>query len=171
MNNFDKKLTALQAYYAMREYIEGYAERTSSDDLLIFLKELKLSKNGVTINPVFSYKWCWCVERVVTEGIDYSTFYPEGALPKFYKDTKSFPEKIQDPKQVLTYLQGLHAARTFLEIYYSATGSDSAGSLAGDMSTFTFLDGETADPAAWGDWLDAIEVVLKKDNSSENASK
>lgn len=45
----------------------------------------------------------------------------------------------------------------FLERYYELTKSDDIGSLLGSMSLLQ--DGETADPAIWNDWLEAIEKV------------
>lgn len=60
---------------------------------------------------------------------------------------------------ILSKLQAFEAMRKFLEGYYARTSSDDVGSLLSDM---LFLDdGGTADPAAWQDWLDAIEDALK----------
>jgi hypothetical protein len=59
-------------------------------------------------------------------------------------------------KSKLTALQAFNAMTKFLDIYYEQTVSDDVGSLLGDMS---FLrDGETADPAAWLDWMQALEA-------------
>ncbi len=59
-------------------------------------------------------------------------------------------------KSKLTALQAFNAMTKFLDIYYEQTVSDDVGSLLGDMS---FLrDGETADPAAWLDWMRALET-------------
>jgi len=45
----------------------------------------------------------------------------------------------------------------FLENEYEMTKSDDVGAMLGSMS---FLkDGNTADPAAWNDWLEAIKKV------------
>lgn len=48
----------------------------------------------------------------------------------------------------------------FLEQYYERTHSDDIGSLLGDLAILE--DGNTADPAAWEDWLNCIEQVKKR---------
>ena len=46
----------------------------------------------------------------------------------------------------------------FLEKYYESTKSDDVGALLGSM---IFLeDGGTADPAVWGEWLEAVQEVV-----------
>lgn len=50
----------------------------------------------------------------------------------------------------------------FLDHFYSATDSDEIGWLLGSMS---FLeDGDTADPAMWGIWLESIEKIKNADD-------
>jgi hypothetical protein len=61
----------------------------------------------------------------------------------------------------LTITEAFNAMREFLEGYYERTSSDDVGSLLGDMR---FLDdGNTADSAAWNDWIDAVNKNLKKE--------
>lgn len=63
----------------------------------------------------------------------------------------------------LTELQAFNAMVKFLEGYYERTSSDDVGSLLSEM---LFLqDGMTADPAAWHDWMEAVEKVLKEKDS------
>ena len=59
----------------------------------------------------------------------------------------------------LTYIQSFNAMRRFLEMYYERTSSDDVGSLLGDLQILD--DGGTADPAAWEDWLVAIQFSNK----------
>lgn len=57
-------------------------------------------------------------------------------------------------EQILTSLQAFNATIDFLDEYYKKTKSDDAAVLLGGMH---FLrDGETADPAAWADWIDVV---------------
>jgi hypothetical protein len=49
----------------------------------------------------------------------------------------------------------------FLENEYHLTKSDDIGGLLGGMSLLE--NGSTADPAAWGDWLNAIEKASSND--------
>ncbi len=49
------------------------------------------------------------------------------------------------------------AAFRYLQRYYERTGADEVGALLGSMSLLP--DGGSADPAAWSDWLQAVEDV------------
>jgi hypothetical protein len=49
----------------------------------------------------------------------------------------------------------------FLENEYRLTNSDDIGGLLGGMSLLA--GGGTADPAAWDDWLDAVEGASHED--------
>lgn len=55
----------------------------------------------------------------------------------------------------LTEIQAYSAMYAFLENWYELSKSDELGALLGSMSLLP--DGQTADPAIWGDWLSAIE--------------
>jgi len=46
----------------------------------------------------------------------------------------------------------------FLEAYYHRTGSDELGALLGDLAIDE--DGQPMDPAAWTDWLAAVNAVI-----------
>lgn len=59
----------------------------------------------------------------------------------------------------LTELQAFNAMSKFLEGYYERTSSDDVGSLLSDMQILG--DGDTADPAAWEDWIESVNDVLK----------
>jgi len=66
----------------------------------------------------------------------------------------------------LTKIQAFNAMCKFLEMYYSRTLSDDVGSLLGDLQMIT--DGETANPAAWHDWNQAVVEVLNDRLQSSN---
>ncbi|MGE5397585.1 MAG: hypothetical protein ACM3MK_08670 [Chitinophagales bacterium] len=57
----------------------------------------------------------------------------------------------------LTLEQAYRAMVVFLEGFYERTGSDDVGGLLGGMIILD--DGETADPAAWNDWIDSVSKV------------
>jgi hypothetical protein len=61
---------------------------------------------------------------------------------------------------ILTKIQAFNAMRKFLEMYYERTSSDDVGSLLGDLQMLR--DGHTADPAAWHDWMKAIDNATQK---------
>ena len=57
----------------------------------------------------------------------------------------------------LTYRQAFDAMTLFLDQYYERAGDD----LLTLMADLTLLDdGEPQDPAAWEDWLQAVQAVL-----------
>lgn len=58
----------------------------------------------------------------------------------------------------LTALEAYRAMFAFLEREWERTGRpDDIGNLLGSMSTLA--EGTTADPAVWGEWLDAIDAA------------
>lgn len=62
--------------------------------------------------------------------------------------------------ETLSYLEAFKAMCCFLEKYYEQTSSDDVGSLLGEMQILE--DNETADPAAWHDWLDCVKKIKLK---------
>lgn len=69
----------------------------------------------------------------------------------------------------ITRLQAFNAMRTFLEMYYERTQSDDVASLLGDLQLVA--KNATADPAAWHDWIIALERVLSHANQPPYKSK
>ena len=69
----------------------------------------------------------------------------------------------------LTELQAFNVMRKFLEMYYERTLSDDVGSLLGDLQIGE--DGETTDPAAWHDWMDALhKAALEEGNNTPSGT-
>ena len=62
--------------------------------------------------------------------------------------------------ELITKIQAFNAMCKFLEMYYERTLSDDVGSLLGDLNMAT--EGETADPAAWDDWNQALKDILQE---------
>jgi hypothetical protein len=63
----NKKLTELQAFNAMRKFLEGYYERTHSDDLGSLLGDLQLFPEGGTFDPAAWHDWIRSVKEVLKE--------------------------------------------------------------------------------------------------------
>ena len=170
MRKWDEKFTALQGYNAMRQFLKAFGTLTHSDHILALYTRAALLNNGITADPVVLHQWAWCVNQALTEAeMDFFQLYPNGNIP-VYKKIEHFPEVIQDPNQVITYLEGYNAVRKFLDIYYFDLYSGDIGVLVGSMAILPPY-GPPIDRALWNDWLDAIEVVLKKDNSVESVLK
>jgi hypothetical protein len=67
-------------------------------------------------------------------------------------------------KQRLSPQQALAAMAIFLERYRVRTGeSDDLSGLLGDIQ-INPRDGRTFDPAAWADWLSAIETAIEREH-------
>jgi hypothetical protein len=63
----------------------------------------------------------------------------------------------------LTPEQALAAMSIFLEKYYARTGAEGdIDAVLGDLQV-NLLDGRTNDPAAWADWLTAIDEALQRE--------
>jgi hypothetical protein len=64
----NEKLTNLQAFNAMRKFLEGYYERTNSDDVGSLLGDLQLlSGGGGTFDPAAWHDWIRSVKEVLSE--------------------------------------------------------------------------------------------------------
>lgn len=60
---------------------------------------------------------------------------------------------------MLNECEAYQAMFNFLEAHYNRTKSDDIGSLLGDLQLLD--DKQPADPAAWRDWLEAVQNVVK----------
>lgn len=65
-------------------------------------------------------------------------------------------------KKDLTRLEAFNAMTNFLDLYYHATNSDNIAVLLSGMQIHP--DGKTWDPAAWEDWMESVDEVLKDKN-------
>ncbi|MFQ5400500.1 MAG: hypothetical protein ACE5E7_12990 [Anaerolineae bacterium] len=84
-------------------------------------------------------------------------------------------------EKTLTLKQAYKAMFVFVKNYYNRKGkTDELGILLGDIQLLSYLlddpekEGDetslyTADPASWGDWLEAVETVLQEENESRGA--
>ncbi|HZK89832.1 MAG TPA: hypothetical protein VFC56_06755 [Stellaceae bacterium] len=69
--------------------------------------------------------------------------------------------------QRLSPEQAFAAMAMFLDGYHARTGGrGNLGALLGDLEV-NKRDGLTVDPAAWTDWLTAVEEVLARDRNKQ----
>lgn len=61
-------------------------------------------------------------------------------------------------EQKLTILEAYKAMISFLDEYYFRFGQDNLGVILGSIQLRS--DQSTADPAAWQDWIEAVNRVL-----------
>ena len=66
---------------------------------------------------------------------------------------------------VLTVRQALDAMFEFLVQYYRETHSDGVGSLLGELPRVGEVGTNSGDPAAWTDWLRAVQRAMIRDTS------
>ncbi|HEX2977743.1 MAG TPA: hypothetical protein VHO47_01345 [Candidatus Babeliales bacterium] len=59
------KLTSLQAFNAMRKFLELYYTQTSSDEVGSLLGDLQILKDGKTADPAAWNDWIGCVEEIL----------------------------------------------------------------------------------------------------------
>ena len=63
----EQKLTKLQAFNAMGNFLEGYRERTSSDDVKTLLMGMEFLSDSCTVEPTAWNNWIKCVDSVLQE--------------------------------------------------------------------------------------------------------
>jgi len=63
-----KKLTILEAFEAMKVFLDGYYERTHSGDIGSLLDELEFLEDGGTADPAAWEDWEESVEKVLSPG-------------------------------------------------------------------------------------------------------
>lgn len=59
------KLTSLQAFNAMKLFLEKYYEETSSDDVASLLSELQFLEDGSTADPAAWESWDESVQKAL----------------------------------------------------------------------------------------------------------
>lgn len=101
MNN---KLTTLEAFNAMRLFLEKFYEETVSDDIGSLLGELEFLEDGGTADPAAWYSWEKCVNKISTI-----------------------------TSNTLTSMEAFAAMRLFLEKYYDETLSEDALAILRNM--------------------------------------
>lgn len=66
----EDKLTISQAFDAMSKFLEGYYERTSSDDIGSLLGDMRILKDGGTADPASWDDWLESVRDVLGQSKD-----------------------------------------------------------------------------------------------------
>jgi hypothetical protein len=61
-----EKLTEKQAFEAMVLFLEGFYQRTQSDEVGGLLSDLLMAERGTTADPAAWQDWMNCVQKVLT---------------------------------------------------------------------------------------------------------
>ena len=67
-------------------------------------------------------------------------------------------------KPKLTLEQAYRAMYYFLENEYKLTKSEELGGMLGSLSWHIWQDRSPGDPAAWQEWLDAVQKAMASDD-------
>jgi hypothetical protein len=73
-------------------------------------------------------------------------------------------------KHRLSPEQALAAMSIFLEHYRARTGDGDVSALLGDLQV-NARDGRPFDPAAWSDWMEAVEQALQQSEELVSARR
>ena len=126
----EKNLTELQAFHAMRKFLDIFYYKTRSDDVGSLLGDLQLFPEGGTFDPAAWEEWQESVANILK--------------------TK------QSEVKNLSELEALQAMRKFLQIFYENTSSEDVSLILKD--TQISPDGKT-DPSTWQNWKKCINEV------------
>jgi hypothetical protein len=66
--------------------------------------------------------------------------------------------------ELLSERQAFDTMRCYLQAYWERSNASLVSDVLSDTQTAFLADTVTADPAAWEDWLKAVNVVLAKTN-------
>jgi len=59
-------LSAIEAFQAMRLFLESYFERTKSADVGSLLGDLQIAEDGTTFDPAAWVEWLDCLQKAKT---------------------------------------------------------------------------------------------------------
>ena len=127
------KLTDLQAFNAMRIYLEKYYEETASDDVGSLLGDLFFLPSGGTADPAAWYSWIKSIEKVQQQEI------------------------LQNNK--LTIVQSFNAMKFFLEKFYEESHWNDIGLILRKLQP-SGKDHST-DPVVWQNWMICVQKAIE----------
>ena len=134
----EKKLTTLQAFFAMTLVLDKFYLKTHSDDVGLLLSEMQLLRGGGTFDPATWDYWIESINKV-----------------------KNKENIIGDE---LTSLQAFTAMRHFLEIFREETNSEDVGII---LNTLLPLEnGTPVREDVWKEWEIYISKALHEQCSS-----
>lgn len=143
-NKCHKKLSVLDAFQSMQDFLEKYFGQTPSGDIACLLSDIQFFQNKRTADPAAWVDWCESVVKV-----------------KLRKQVTTFCEtrKQANSQTFLTAMEAFRAMQDFLKGYYERTSSEDVAYILEDIQIVQ--DGSTADPAAWSRWCESIEKVMQ----------
>lgn len=65
--NTNKNLTILEAFEAMQDFLQGYYERTSSDDVGSLLGDMRILEDGTTADSAAWEDWMESIEKITNK--------------------------------------------------------------------------------------------------------
>lgn len=117
MMNNENKLTILQAFNAMRLFLEKHYQRTHSEELDAFLVDLCFLQNGSTADPAAWPEWEECFNQALKEG-EKKKFLEFILTPESFDDKPAFKKCVEVlPSQILSWRKSQEILDTFAEKY------------------------------------------------------
>jgi hypothetical protein len=130
---YNMRLTILEAYKSMIEFLDVYYQKTNSDDLGGFLGGIDLTKDNSTMDPAAWCEWLECLHKIQGD----------------------------NSAKNLTLKDAYKTVIEFLNIYYQETESEDVGALLSSMALIED-ERMTNDPEAWQNWIKSVEKVLSQ---------
>ena len=127
------RLTDLQAFNAMRLYLEKYYQETASDDVGSVLGDLFFLPGGGTADPAAWYSWIKSIEKVQQQ------------------------ENLQNNK--LTIVQSFNAMKFFLEKFYDESHWDDIGLIVRKLQPL--VKDYSIHPIVLQDWMICVQKAIE----------
>lgn len=140
-DNTKRRLTKLEAFKAMEDFLIKHYARTSSDDIGSLLGDMRILEDGSTADTAAWEYWTENIERII-------------------KKTKR-RDKIEDhEKEHFTNVEAFKMVQDYLEGYVERTSSEDITVIIEDMQ---LVDEPTSNSIIWKDWCASINNVCKNE--------
>ena len=133
-----KKLSLLQAYSAMINFLEIY----NYDEIVILLRGMRLTSDGKTIDPNVWESWIESVDKILS------------------KNPKIRPLFLLLNSKALTIDDAYDTTVDYLNAYYNRSKANDIKTLLKNMKRLE--NGELTNLAIQYDWNKAVEIILKQ---------
>jgi len=133
----EQKLTRLQSFNVMSEFLDMYFLQNRSGDLATILGGMSFLSDGTTADTAMWIMWCRAIDIIVDR------------------------DKLSDYNSLSSF-QAFEAMMFFLDDYF---GPQSYGDVEDFIQDIKFVIAHPSVPTiTWGNWLKAIKITLSFEN-------
>jgi len=136
------KLTIKQAYEAMTDFLDGYRDRNTSDEIAKILSGMKFIENETSTNPEAWASWIESVKKISNQN-------PRVRPLLLFRDSK-----------ILTVDDAYDTVVDYLNTYYDRTKANNIKKLLASMKRLE--NGAFAIPTIQNNWNNAVDLALKQ---------